>query len=167
MKHFIEVHGTLTVVTYGVPAPAELRGVTVTLHAPLVSLVAEHVTLVVEVLHAKVLEVRPSVAFAEYVTEATRVKDAESAPFDVDIRAPAGLDGRAEVGVPVDSVAVTDSSATTRIVGEENVKPLASMRKRLLSELMEVVETLDAPVESSMTDTLNCFVEVILGPQRH
>lgn len=99
-----------------------------------------------------------------------RLTETVTDPFDTATFAPVGLDGTdtagAVAGGVVSGVASIVSSATTRIVGEEKVNPLASIRNVLLSEVIEVVEVFATPVESSITDTSNCFVEAIFDPHR-
>jgi hypothetical protein len=153
---------------YADPYPAEFLCMIDNFHEPFVSPLTEHVTFVDEVVHASVLVVFPRTAVTLWVTDAGRAKTVVNAPRVVFTVTPVGFAGTATGAVPAGSGAAAASSvAVTRMVGEENVKPLALMLNVVLSAEMDVVDTFFAPVESSRTDTENCFVEVTFGPHRH
>jgi hypothetical protein len=147
-----------------VPVPALLRGTIDSFHEPFLRDFAEQVTLEVVLRHERVLRRLPEVTVTVCETPDTRLNATVTEPRAVTMLTTVGLAGLATPGVVTE---FRDSSAVTRMVGDENVKPLASMRNIEPSEVIEVVDTFDEPVESSMTDTLNCLVEVIFGPHRH
>jgi hypothetical protein len=149
---------------YAVPVPALFRGTIDSFHEPFLRDFAVQVTLEVALRHERVLRRLPEVTVTVCETPDTRFKTTVTEPRAMTVLTTVGLAGLATTGVTVE---FRDSSAVTRMVGDENVKPLASMRKMEPSEVIEVVDTFDEPVESSMTETLNCFVDVILGPHRH
>jgi hypothetical protein len=149
---------------YAVPAPELLRGTIESFQVPFFIDLAEHVTFEVPTRHENVLRRLPYVAVTVCETPETLENVTVTDPRAATVLTPVGLEGTGTVDVVV---APRDSSAVTRMVGDENVKPLASIRNVVPSDVTEVVETFEDPVESSMTDTLNCFVEAIFGPHRH